>query len=271
MFTNARQKVYSFADQIIEGAKTSGASSQYLSLGQRAAAETKDAMQEASQGITRVAGGIDKSVAQGYNPYANIAAMVAGVNEADAERINQEPITGPDTTKEIKTFKNKGILFGGYGDLISLIDQEEGAGNYDTLFAHSQKEGKPFEGIKVSQMTIGELLNFANNDYGTWSKTATDDGRKATPMGRYQFVGDTLKETAEKMGLPLDTVFSPEVQDQMFAWKARKVLNSGGIPQLKKIWVGLAKIPNDILTSAVEEFKNSTSVMPKPRPFIDRP
>ncbi len=143
-------------------------------------------------------------------------------------------------------------------NLISLVDRTEGGGDYDTLFSFSNREGGAFAGTRVSQMTIGELINFANGDYGNWSVGQL--GYKATPMGRYQFVGSTLEATARAMGLSNDTVFTPEVQDAMFAHKVAERLRSadtmeGKIAALRAEWHGFNSVSDEELASAINSFE----------------
>jgi hypothetical protein len=143
------------------------------------------------------------------------------------------------------------------GSLIGLIDKTEGGGDYDTLFGFSNRDGKKFAGTKISQMTIGELKEFANGEYGKWSREQL--GYKATPMGRYQFVGTTMASVAKEMGLPDDTVFSPEVQDAMFEYHAKKTIAGGKtmdqkISLLREQWEGFKHVDRDTLASAVMKY-----------------
>ena len=136
------------------------------------------------------------------------------------------------------------------------IDLTEGGGDYDTLFGFSNRDGKYFEGFKVSDMTIGEIKAFAapNGEYGQWVKGQI--GRVATPMGRYQFVGTTLTALAKEMGLSDDTVFSPEVQDDMFEFYLDKRIRRGKtmeekVSQVRQAWEGFKRIPDATLKSLI--------------------
>ena len=138
-----------------------------------------------------------------------------------------------------------------------LIDTHEGGGDYDTLFGFSNREGKAFEGVKITNMTIGELKNFANGEYGAWSKKQL--GYKATPMGRYQFVGSTLASVAKQMGLPDDTKFTPEVQDAMFDYWVGKTLERGDsvdekVALLRGQWEGFKNVRTSTLADLVMKY-----------------
>lgn len=158
------------------------------------------------------------------------------------------------------------------GGFLGIMDKHEGGGDYDTLFQHSQREGGAFSGVKVSEMTLGELKAFAGdrgqNSYYSWSKTvmpksthAYKTGQGSTPMGRYQFVGSTLKEVANEMGLSDDTVFSPEVQDAMFEHYLKKRISMGNsldekVSHLRSAWEGFKNVDYNTLANLITKYGN---------------
>jgi hypothetical protein len=145
----------------------------------------------------------------------------------------------------------------------SLIERyESGGGGYDTLFGQAQGSGGPFEGYNVSQKTLGELYEFSNpsgaqGTYGAYVKATNPKEVLATPMGRFQFVGSTLKDVAKKMGLPDDTVFNKETQDAMFLFLARDVMagksQEGKIKALRDTWDGFKKASDADLIQMIAE------------------
>lgn len=154
--------------------------------------------------------------------------------------------------------------------LWGLVDAKEGGGRYDTLFGHSQNGGK-FSGVDVSKMTLDQLAQFSDpsGEYGQWVKGQV--GRVATPMGRWQIVGTTMRNTAAKMGLPGNTVFSPEVQEMMANQLARNRLAAGKTPaakraQLRAEWEGFKSVSDSALDAAIAQFESGGGVM-QPRPM----
>jgi hypothetical protein len=144
--------------------------------------------------------------------------------------------------------------------LVSLIDRTEGGGDYDTLFGFSNREGKAFEGFKVSEMTLGELSQFSQGEYADWSKEQL--GYVATPMGKYQIVGATLRQTAKEMGLPNNIVFTEEVQDAMFHHIAKKTLSGKKTVEAKRkamraTWEGFKRVSDEELDSAIAQFEGT--------------
>ncbi|MFV0382617.1 hypothetical protein [Paracoccus sp. (in: a-proteobacteria)] len=145
------------------------------------------------------------------------------------------------------------------GSLVSLIDAREGAGDYDTLYGHSQKDG-PFAGRSVSQGSIADAIAFADpsGDYAQWVKGQA--GRVATPMGRYQIVGSTLRGAADQMGLDPSTPFNKTTQDAMFRHLATNRLRgardmAGKMAGLRAEWDGFRNVPDDQLSVAIGDFE----------------
>jgi hypothetical protein len=163
----------------------------------------------------------------------------------------------------------------GDGTLFSLIDKTEGGGNYDTLFAHSQRGGR-FDGVKVSEMTLNDLYGFSNpsGEYGQWVKgKLAESGHKprvATPMGRHQIVGSTLRTAAAQMGLSPETKFTPQTQDAMASHLAATRLASAKTPYAKRAalraeWEGFKHVSDAALDKAIANFEASGMQMRPPR------
>jgi len=153
-----------------------------------------------------------------------------------------------------------------------LLDKYEGGGDYNTLFGFSQRSGGKFEGVNVSEMTIGELKEFSGDrgegSYGQWVKgklkQSGQEARVATPMGRYQFVGTTLKDVASRMGLSDSTVFDQSTQDAMFVFYAKDVMTGKDQSEkrvaLRNAWEGLKNASNAELDTMISEIESDTFV-----------
>jgi hypothetical protein len=94
----------------------------------------------------------------------------------------------------------------------------ESGGDYDALFGYSNREGGPFAGTKVTDMTIDEAIAFADpsGPYAQWVKGQI--GRVATPMGGFQTVGTTLKDARDRGGFDGSQKMTPQMQDQLGQW-----------------------------------------------------
>lgn len=122
------------------------------------------------------------------------------------------------------------------------IFKGESQGDYDTLYGNSHRAGGKFAGVKLTDMTVNQAMEFskAGGEYAKWSKTqkGVKPGTYATPMGAYQVVGTTLKNAVKALGLKGDEKMTPELQDKLGdyiyqtqgtkAWKGYRGPTQGG-------------------------------------------
>lgn len=144
-----------------------------------------------------------------------------------------------------------------------LLFAKEGAGNYDTLFGHSQKSG-PFAGVRVSQMPISEVIKFSdpNGAYGQWVKSELartgQTPRIATPMGAGQIVGSTLRSAVAELGLSGDTIFDANTQNMIIDHLAKKRVMASNTMEgrragLRAEWEGFKNVDDATLDAAIME------------------
>jgi hypothetical protein len=149
---------------------------------------------------------------------------------------------------------------------LAAVDKTEGAGAYDTLYGHAQRKG-PFAGTNVSQMTIGEAMAFADPS-GPYAQSVKGQiGRVATPMGRHQIVGTTLRSAVKEMGLDPSMPFNAQTQDAIAAHLARKRISSantmpGKIAALRSEWHGFRNVPDSQMAQIVADLENGGGVPP---------
>ena len=115
------------------------------------------------------------------------------------------------------------------------ILRTESGGDYNALFGYQNRPGGRFQNVRVTDMTIGDILEFQNprGAYGQYVAGARPDRERgvATPVGAYQIVGTTLRDAVRALNLPMDTTFTPDVQDRI----AKYIFETQG-PQA---WQGL--------------------------------
>lgn len=177
---------------------------------------------------------------------------------------------------KVKEVEDTTMIKGPAAAIAAPLYQYEGTNTkdgYDALLAHSQRDR--FKGLKPTEMTIGELKEFARGEYGEWSKAKkrelgrSDANIKSTPVGKYQILaGSTLGELQEQLGLPDDTVFTPEVQDRMFlkllegrGWNRflnREITPSRMARELISEWEGFGKYRN--LVERLEQIQQQASM-----------
>lgn len=212
--------------------------------------KTIQAMNKTNRSVTRILGLEGKPVSEviPMEPMGNQQEILDYLNTLSGE----DDIQGSSGTDDLSSVGQTTSRLHG------LVDRTEGGGGYDTLFSFSNREGGQFSSISVSQMSIGELKDFADGPYGEWSKGQL--GYKATPMGRYQIVGTTLSQTAKEMGLHDNIVFTPEVQDAMFHHLAKKAISgktsaAGKREALRGTWEGFKSVSDAELDAAIADFE----------------
>jgi hypothetical protein len=110
----------------------------------------------------------------------------------------------------------------GWNTLGPKIKARESGGDYDALYGFSHRDGGKFAGVKVTDMTIDQALEFADpsGEYGQWVARTRPDKEYgvATPLGAFQIVGSTLRGIKEGMGLTGNEKMTPALQEEMAKW-----------------------------------------------------
>ncbi|MGN8022994.1 hypothetical protein ACTJJ7_20005 [Phyllobacterium sp. 22229] len=148
--------------------------------------------------------------------------------------------------------------------LLGALDKTEGGGNYDTLYGNAQRNGGAFSGINVSQMPIKDVLAFSDPNGRYAQSVKSQIGRVATPMGRHQIVGTTLRNAVDQMGIDPNTPFDRNTQDAIATHLARSRISAAGtmegkIAGLRSEWAGLKNVPDAQLAQIVNDLENGKS------------
>jgi hypothetical protein len=167
------------------------------------------------------------------------------------------------------------------------------ATDYDTLFANAEKTSKQFKDVKITDMSIGDLIEFTkpSGAYGKWVKPrlpesteAYQKGLTSTPLGKYQIVGTTLKRLVKGYGWDLEKKFTKEVQDRMFLQLAYEALDNKEtmdekVKSMRSVWEGLREGKGSTKEDVVKIIKEiergrlfkSPRPRQKPRGVMERP
>lgn len=135
---------------------------------------------------------------------AAYAGEITGLHEA--ARNSQ---TGPYNPNLSQSFR----------DNIPGIFAGESGGDYNKLYGNAEQSGGPFAGVKVTEMTVDQALDFANPSgaYGQYV-ARNNGGTVSTPMGGFQVIGSTLADAKRGMGLTGNEIMTPALQDQIGQW-----------------------------------------------------
>ena len=206
----------------------------------------------------------------------------------DAEKFAFGLIKSGATTKDVADFLSLGIQEGNVkytapeqGPMPGakptnavLTKYESGSGGADALL--NQSQNNQFTGVKVSKMPISEVMDFqqkrGEGSYFAYSKSNMPEGTEAarrglgsTPVGKYQFVGDTLKDLKdrgvfEELGITDETVFDEATQDALFVRYAQERLAGKETPEARRtamrgVWEGLKKATDAEVDQVITEIE----------------
>lgn len=103
-------------------------------------------------------------------------------------------------------------------ELQSNVFPGESGGDYNALFGYANRQGAPFAGFDLSNMTVDQALAFSDPSGPYASYVRGQIGRTATPMGAYQVTGSTLREAKRGLGLTGSEKMTPALQDHIAMW-----------------------------------------------------
>ncbi|MGO7589947.1 lytic murein transglycosylase [Rhizobium leguminosarum] len=149
---------------------------------------------------------------------------------------------------------------------LTAVDKTEGAGGYDTLYGNAQKNG-PFAGTDVTRMPIRDVIAFTDPSGPYAQSVKSQIGRVATPVGRYQVVGTTLRNAVGALGLDPNAPFDQNAQDAVGAYLARQRIASadslpGQIAALRQEWHGFKNVPDEQLAQVVADLRSGNGAIP---------
>lgn len=152
-------------------------------------------------------------------------------------------------TEELESLQNEANTtlpapFSSLRDSIAIGEGTLGGEGYDTILAGAQEKF----GVQPTQMTLDEVIAFQESkEFRDFSKQTV--GRIATPVGKYQIVGRTLKGLKRIHKLDGNQKFTPAFQDLLFVrlleGRGLKKFQQGQLSkkaffdQLKQEWEGL--------------------------------
>lgn len=94
----------------------------------------------------------------------------------------------------------------------------ESGGDYNALFGFQNREGGRFAGTRLTDMSVGDVIQFTD-PRGEYAQHVRDQiGYVATPVGAYQVVGTTLRGAVDALGIDPSTPFNQATQDRIGEW-----------------------------------------------------
>lgn len=158
------------------------------------------------------------------------------------ESIMSEPIETPSATVSTGTISSDGspsdytALTGARKEIADAIaGPESGSWGYEAFNQGGTNNGrgvlgksgsyKEHFGRSLTDMTLGDIFHLQNTAQRGMSMSEHLASGGLHAVGRYQFIGPTLQDEVSRMGLSLDTKFTPQVQDDIFFSHAKRIGN----------------------------------------------
>ena len=304
MADSAKTRLDSIADKILGENPIAGSSStsrRIVGLGERAASMTESGMEASIRGIKRSASSSysqgltqeEKAAEKAKKIEGDMATWMAAIKSAGIPEDTGTPqldyYVGEDVDASYDTAASQASRKGGLGtrqeyptdsaerkypagtpnfvkagsNFRNALKSVEAEG-YDTLFGHADSKDTPFKGMKVTNMSVGEVLDFVEfgGEWHTYNKR--EHGKNTTALGKYQIVGDTLRDLAanghlKRMGITSDTKFDRDTQDKIATYLARRRVvgksDKQARKELVKEWQGLGKLPTSQLDAIIQEIR----------------
>lgn len=107
-------------------------------------------------------------------------------------------------------------------------------------FSGDFRQMKQHQGKDLTSLTVGEIMALQYDNRTLSDQQWINQGRLHA-VGRYQFIGPTLRGLVQRLGIDPKAKFTPELQDRL----ALSLLKSGGLSQ----WIG----PSDYASAAEKQ------------------
>ncbi|MFE8033051.1 conjugal transfer protein TraG N-terminal domain-containing protein [Thiohalocapsa marina] len=179
--------------------------------------------------LTRAAHGLDNSKLTGVIAYNR--------SQADLAEAEKKSDAFAPASRLIHTSISDGVQ----GQVLDLIAAPESQGNYNALYRDADQQD-----VALSTLTLTEVRALQ-------AQLVTERG--GSPVGRYQFIDDTLEGLMQRLGLTGEEHFTPHLQDRLGlvlardagldAWQAGALTNEAFAHNLSRIWAGLPADASD--------------------------
>ena len=159
----------------------------------------------------------------------------ASTNASASSGANSGKVTGQSASPAIAV--NSGTSLSGNAKLVAdaVAGPESGDWGYEAFNQGGAANGtkvvgksgsyKDTYGTSLTAMSLGEIFHKQNTKQRGLSMNEHINSGGLHAVGRYQFIGSTLQDEVKRMGISLDTKFTPEVQDKIFVNHIKRVGN----------------------------------------------
>lgn len=138
------------------------------------------------------------------------------------------------------------------------------AKNYRTLFGNAEEKKTPFKDVDITTMPMKDIFSLVELN-GKFHKFNLAKGKDTTAIGKYQMVGNTLRDLKDRnilkdLGIDDDTIFNENTQDKIAVHLAeRRVRSKFSIAEARKEmrdeWEGFKKLSDKELNAIINEVR----------------
>jgi len=138
------------------------------------------------------------------------------------------------------------------------------AKNYRTLFGNAEEKKTPFKDVDITTMPMKDIFDLVKKN-GKFHKFNLAKGKDTTAIGKYQMVGNTLRDLKDRnilkdLGIDDDTIFNENTQDKIAVHLAeRRVRSRFSIAEARKEmrdeWEGFKKLSDKELDTIINEVR----------------
>ena len=138
------------------------------------------------------------------------------------------------------------------------------AKNYKTLFGNAEEKKTPFKDVDITTMPMKDIFDLVKKN-GKFHKFNLAKGKDTTAIGKYQMVGNTLRDLKDRniledLGIDDDTIFNENTQDKIAVHLAeRRVRSKFSIAEareeMRDEWEGFSKLSDKELDAIINEVR----------------
>ena len=138
------------------------------------------------------------------------------------------------------------------------------AKNYRTLFGNAEEKKTPFKDLDITTMPMKDIFDLVKKN-GKFHRFNLAKGKDTTAIGKYQMVGNTLRDLKDRgilkdLGIDDDTLFDENTQDKIAVHLAeRRVRPKFSIAEARKEmrseWEGFSKLSDKELDAIINEVR----------------
>ena len=138
------------------------------------------------------------------------------------------------------------------------------AENYKTLFGNAEEKKTPFKDVDITTMPMKDIFSLVELN-GKFHKFNLSKGEDTTAIGKYQMVGNTLRDlknrnVLKELGIDDDTLFNENTQDKIAVHLAeRRVRQKFSMTEARKEmrneWEGFKKLSDKELNAIINEVR----------------